>query len=258
MEPIKFEKFIKDKLEERAIQPSAEAWDTLEGRLNENNKTSRKGYWWLAIAASFIGILFMITLMTNSNQEVNHTPVIVDTDSTEEKEQPTTEIVTKTNAVDNKATENTETLAPDTDTVENKQVKPQTKVKQDIIIPKKIEAAVAQKRSSAEISKTMDTSAIKAVVSFEDQKVKDVVEQIKVLQENNNAVTAEEINALLLAAQKEIAMKKIYDGSSNSVNADALLQDVENDLDESFRSRVFKALRSGYENVKTAVADRNN
>ena len=42
------------------------------------------------------------------------------------------------------------------------------------------------------------------------------------------------------------------------IDASDLLQDVEADLDQSFRDKVFKTLKSSYYSVKTAVADRNN
>ena len=46
--------------------------------------------------------------------------------------------------------------------------------------------------------------------------------------------------------------------NTRTVDANALLQDVEEDLQQSFRSKVFEALQSGYESVITAVAERNN
>jgi len=41
------------------------------------------------------------------------------------------------------------------------------------------------------------------------------------------------------------------------VDANALLQDVEAELQDSFRTRVFETLKSTFKTVKTAVADRN-
>ena len=67
-----------------------------------------------------------------------------------------------------------------------------------------------------------------------------------------------EIDALLNAAQKEIELKKLYNEATNKVDANALLQSVEDDLERSFRARVFEMLRSGYQELKTAVAERNN
>ena len=53
-------------------------------------------------------------------------------------------------------------------------------------------------------------------------------------------------------------MQKLYNEATNKVDANALLQSVEDDLEQSFRAKVFDAIKSGYESVKTAVAERNN
>ncbi|MBT8296363.1 MAG: hypothetical protein KJO51_08095, partial [Gramella sp.] len=56
MAPIKFEEHIKDKLEQREIQPSAGSWDTLSSRLNASEKRSGNK-WWLPAAAAVAVII---------------------------------------------------------------------------------------------------------------------------------------------------------------------------------------------------------
>jgi guanylate kinase len=85
-----------------------------------------------------------------------------------------------------------------------------------------------------------------------------LLRKIQKLQQENKAVSNEEIETLLAAAQKEITMQKLYDEVTNTVDANVLLQSVEDDLEQSFRDKVFSAIKSGYETVKTAVAERNN
>jgi len=111
--------------------------------------------------------------------------------------------------------------------------------------------------NTAETTKP-NTEKTAEVLSFEDQKVKDVVAQIQQLQKDNKEVTTEEIDALLELAHKEITIQKLYNEATNKVDANALLQSVEDDLEQSFRAKVFDAIKSGYESVKTAVAERNN
>ena len=41
MEPNKFEKHIKDTLEKRTIQPSKDAWNQLENKLNASTKQQK-------------------------------------------------------------------------------------------------------------------------------------------------------------------------------------------------------------------------
>ncbi|MFT6841986.1 MAG: hypothetical protein ACJASR_000751, partial [Psychroserpens sp.] len=85
-----------------------------------------------------------------------------------------------------------------------------------------------------------------------------VVNQIKNLTIKNGAITDAEIKNLLKQAERAILRERIYNKTSRTVDADALLQDVEDDLEQSFRTRVFDGLKSGYKSVITAVTERNN
>ncbi len=105
--------------------------------------------------------------------------------------------------------------------------------------------------------KKEDNKAI-TKLSFEDLKLLEVVAQVQELKKINNIVSDAEINALLDQAQKDIALHKIYNETTKKVDANALLQSVEDDLEQSFRDRAFKAIKSGYHYVKTSVAERNN
>ena len=85
-----------------------------------------------------------------------------------------------------------------------------------------------------------------------------MVAEINRLNAENQGISESEIDSLLKQAEREILTNKIYNENTKTVNASALLQDVEADLEQSFRTRVFEALKSGYVTVKTAVAERNN
>ena len=74
----------------------------------------------------------------------------------------------------------------------------------------------------------------------------------------NGTVTDAEIEDLLKQAERDILRDRIYNETTRTVDADALLQDVEDDLEQSFRSKVFEGLKSSFKTVKTAVADRKN
>ena len=82
--------------------------------------------------------------------------------------------------------------------------------------------------------------------------------QVKNLKDKNQEVSDAAIDALLLQAQKEIRFEKLYNKTIGVVDANLLLEEVENDLDQSFRSKVFEAIKASYGTVKTAVAQRNN
>ena len=83
-----------------------------------------------------------------------------------------------------------------------------------------------------------------------------MVMHIDVLESKNTEVTDTEIDSLLRQAQREILEDKIF-GKDNTVDAIALLADVEKELDKSFRDEIFDALKDGFIKVRTAVADRD-
>ena len=80
--------------------------------------------------------------------------------------------------------------------------------------------------------------------------------KVKELEKNNIAVSEDEIDQLLMQAQHEITTEKMLE--SGAISASTLLQEVEQELDETFKQRVFDALKSGFQKVKTAVVQRKN
>ncbi len=227
-----------------------------------NTKKSNKGYWWFGIAASLVGVLLIVSFLMNSNDNKNSHPTIVDTEKVDQ--------VKPNNVVNQSNDQNIEELK-DNEDIEKTNLekinntpnspsglKEQLIKEQNKLVTNKIDEAVSQSSSIKEEQRKNEKPEAVSTLTFEDQKVKDVVAQIKELQSNNASVSEAEIDALLYVAQKEITLKKLYDHATKTVDADALLRDVEEDLEQSFRARVYKMLRSGYEDVKTAVAQRNN
>ncbi|MBD0836144.1 hypothetical protein [Aestuariibaculum suncheonense] len=232
-----FEKYMKEKLENRSMKPSPEAWNSLSKRLDENeNASSNKTYWWLGIAAGFIGILFTVSLFFKTNEVV---PVIVNNPV------KTVEEVQK------------DTLKNDV----KKAVKPVEEfmeIKQNAILPKQEEPIeIVQEQPIITEEEQNANNQIKKELSFEDQKVKEVIAKVNDLMTQNKEVTDDDIEALLLEAQRGINKQRIINQSTGVVDADALLQDVETELDQSFRSKVFEAIKTSFGTVKTAVAQRN-
>ena len=64
MEPNKIDNQIREKLNAREIQPSAQAWDRLDAMLTiSEEKKPKKGYGWFFVAAStilFFGLGFFL------------------------------------------------------------------------------------------------------------------------------------------------------------------------------------------------------
>ena len=83
-----------------------------------------------------------------------------------------------------------------------------------------------------------------------------IVAQLDVL-EQYSAITDAEVDSLLKRAQDEILRDKLFN-TDKSVDALALLTEVEGELDQSFRDQIFNSLKASFIKVRTAVADRNN
>lgn len=247
MESNKFDNSIKDKLESRSLQPSNNAWAKLSERLEkEDKKQNNKAIWWLGIAASVVGVLFVAFQFFNT-EEVK--PVIVDSPR----------IIQKNENIQ---------VAVD-------EVKVSKGVEKEIQINEKVEKLPLEHDSSIQINENpvaiiKDNNLIKKEevlqpvkvaqesLTFEAQKIQEVVTKVQLLKDSNQEVSDAVIDALLLEAQQEIRLKQLYNETSGVVDANMLLQDVENDLDQSFRSKVLEAIKASYNSVKTAVAQRND
>ncbi|WP_299255737.1 hypothetical protein [uncultured Aquimarina sp.] len=274
MAPLKFEDSIKEKLEQRTIQPSNGSWDRLEDQLGQKKV---KQYQWLGIAASIVGFLVITTVFITYNKDNKASDVeLVDIDKEITKEDQLTDFVKVT------IQESTSEINKNQDTEEGLTL-PVVIVKNDKKENNILRSSIAKEDIQADYSKTSiqedvfkenvsevvvtETETIKneiiegdkslqVTTEVIDSKVASVVEKVKELEKSNGIVTDAEVEALLRNAQLEITTQQIL--KSNAVSASALLLDVESELDESFKDRVFDALKTGFEKLKTTVAERDN
>ena len=83
MEPNKLDLEIKQKLDDRTIQPSAQAWDRLRAKLDSAEKTKvKRNYKWIYIAASFVGFLLVgtvfFTVLDTETVDINLPTVVLE------------------------------------------------------------------------------------------------------------------------------------------------------------------------------------
>lgn len=259
MAPTKFENNIKEKLDKRTLKPSHDAWTKLSNRLDENNKRNNKPFWWFGIAAS-IALILVAFQFLNSDTDVNNTPKIVVTPEIIKQDDISTgSITTDKIATDN--VKNTKNISEEIK-LNTKQKPLHTKKETVIIKPDLIEeTAVIAKENDIPKQTINNIEIVKTVsedLTIEDQKIQDVVAQIKALKTKNTVVTDEAIDVLLAEAQREIAIGQLYNNATGVVDANLLLEDIEAELDQSFRDKVLKALKDSYSSVKTAIAQRND
>ena len=264
MEPIKIEDKMREKFQERELQPSEDAWKRLESRLGPAQTQQKGGVKWLAVAAAFIGIVLLATLIFNSEQVVQGTE-LVDREASpvpDEKNKPEMDRELVVPAVEENSSIAEEQVTP-------RQVQRSTPQQ---LMPKASDNNVVSEKGKDELSQAIAANtddrktekvekAVLAPLSkeaaFEELKVEEIVAEVKKLEATDGAATPEEIDALLAQAQREIATNRILNSSSGTVDAAALLLDVEIELERSFRDKVFDALGDGYKKIRTAVVERN-
>jgi len=247
MAPFNLENNIREKLENRELKPSSDAWGKLEIQLEERKPKKKLVFWYYA-AASVVGILILSSIFINRNNPDENIQLVEKQVKEISVEKPldiipntSEEIVVLENnsKVSNRKEDNTE-----------RQIKS---------VPPKNESTVDKKIRKNEAiveSSEMKKDIIKEEDQFINDKASEVALNIKNIQNNNSEVTLEEVETLLNNARRDIQTQRIL--NSQKVDATALLQEVEWELDKSFRDKVFDALGEGFQKVRTAVTERND
>ncbi|SRX54625.1 hypothetical protein [Aequorivita sp. CIP111184] len=274
MAPYKLEDNIREKLEAREMKPSAEAWKKLEAQL-ETKQPKKKTVVWYYIAASFVGLLILASVFfSRNNTEVNNQ--IVDENSEKQNIDVESEIIPNNSEAEEIASETNNSEKIETNVSKKETEKKQSNSVQLKPLPQKKSALDKKIEKTDAIAKVTNEEMpqvgnkekpIKSELSSEsiaklkedkifNTKVDEVVASVKKLQENNTEVSTTEVEALLNSARREIQTQRIL--NSPKVDAMALLQDVEWELEKSFRDKVFDALGEGFQKVRTAVNERND
>lgn len=245
MAPNKFEKHIKKELEEREIQPSSKAWEQLSEKMDATAPQSRKkGYLWYGIAASFVGLIILSVVFFNAKEPILETnTTVVEEDNEVIKELIDLPIIeTQKTNVEVVATEKLPVLKEKEKTGKTNLEIVEKKPLIEQLVTVSNDAQVPLIGSSEEIINT---------------KVLEVLAQVDILEQDHEVITDAEVDSLLRMAQQELLTDRLF-RTDRSVDAMALLAEVEGELDETFRDQIFESLKTGFLKVRTAVADRNN
>lgn len=246
MEPDKFEKYIKQQLNEREINPSEAAWKKLSGQLPSVDNRKPNRFFWYSVAAAFIGIIIISSLYLNTSDESIESGIqIVETPNEPGVIPNAEDVVIKQNAVVEKI------AISDKPSIKDAK-KPRVQVETDLNYNSQIASTngVSDKVIKADAVPNETEQLI-------NTKIAEVVAQVDILESDNLSVSEEEVDSLLRQAQQEILTDKIFN-QEGKVDAMALLTEVEDELDNSVRERIFKTLKSRFFKARTAVADRNN
>ena len=254
MAPDKFEKYIKNKVQQREIAPSDDAWNRIAEQLPPEEKRGRKPIVWYSIAASFVGILIATLYFTKTTEPELVTPAaVVISQGENAEENPQLAKPEK----DPMETGQEEAIASSPSTQENIRQSPSVREEESVVTmhDKELESALV---ASAENKERKDPDRVEQREDvFIQEKITEVVAEVRLLEQNNEALTEAEVDSLLRKAQNELLKERLFK-TDNSVDAVALLNEVETELDQSFRDQIFDRLKTGFMKVRTALADRND
>lgn len=268
----KFEDQFKTALENREIKPTEGSWEKLTSRLETKEKKTLPLYWWLGIAATVVGAIFIAGMVYN-NEPVSNSPVIVETPSEEEKDE-------KNFPVQNVGNTPPESIASKEDRSEDPSVN-----------TRQMPSGKPEERSYLENEKTNPAQLAGEEISFEAKEsqyaisdnqnvnsefeedfhleiqiteesafaaeIQEVLERIAIKENQSGKVSDAEVNVLLAEAASQITRRRTIEKADGRIDATALLWDVEMEMEHSFREKVFEVLKESYLKAKSAVANRN-
>ncbi|MGV6830721.1 MAG: hypothetical protein ACWA5P_04040 [bacterium] len=256
MAPTNFDKQFKNALESRRIEPSKDAWKNLESQLEDSKESKSLNWMWLAVAASIMAIAIVSYFnfqnegsdVENAIQQVETNESIPNADEINSETENIKELITpksegKEEVVDVLVDEVKEEIE-NVQLIKSKTVSDQLEVKNEVA------------QNDQNVKDILPNEVLPKTI--EEEKIAAIVETMKTIDSTDLWSVDSEVDALLAEAQRKIKLEKLYEQALQQIDAQALLNDIEEDLEESFRSKVFKALKESYNEVKTAVAERNN
>lgn len=224
MEPNNIEKQIKEKLNQREIQPSANAWDRLDAMLSVEEQKPKRNYKWLSIAAVFVGFTLIGIFMMN-----------------------------KENSVENVIPSNSVVLENEMETIKN-----EIRIDSENVFTEVEKAAVINNQSTKKIEKPSTEINPKKDFLLDNYSKNEEA----VIENQPKESTAKYTNAESLLAEIEngekIEIPNVSKKPSVKVDANSLLSSAETEVNETFRDKVIESINKKYNSVRSAFANRNN
>lgn len=234
---------IREKLENRKIQPAAESWKKLQAQL-DSQQPAKKSYLWYYVAASLVSFLIISSVFWNDANTVKEKVVDVEV---------------KNKNILPKSNKDAFYINSSKDAIASEEKKPKQNDKNEQVADVQPSAGekvniVKQELVTSEVNLNPKSSL--DVNAYFQQKVDEVVASVTALQKTNNEVSEEEIENLLLRAERQIIYKDPINASQP--DAMALLEEVEWELEKSFRDKVFDALGDGFKKIRTAISQKTD
>ena len=271
MPRLDFEKQFSRRLKDRELQPSQGSWEKLQGKLEQGEKKRSPLYLWFGVAASMAGGLLILNFVFGDpvvdtppgivNTEVEKTEaspaedpssdsrvVLEEPEATKEKVDPfkfREEIVLGSTATE--AGKNAEVAGS------GEPLKTNASEKADILLAPSADEAVA---AGSETLAEEDFGTRQITDAEIDALLKDAIAEVSQEMPQAGEVTDAQIESLLAEARAEVRNEKVLYQTA-SYDAGALLQEVETELEHSFREQVFDIIRDGFRKTRNAVVNIN-
>ena len=239
MEPNNFEKDFREKLNQRTIEPSNKAWDRLDAMLSiAEEKQPKKNYKGLYIAASIVGFLLVGTFFFSLKKDSVETP--------------------KNNVVIEEVTKKDSAVKPTINRIDSGKTEIATSEKVTIKRTNKKEANnnpdVSVQKSDQLIKNEKNQIAESSIIIKNNQEKQSINNQTSVVETSKN----ENVDQLLNTAKKTVVAEHSAKPKSKiKINANDLLNQVDGELETSFREKVIAKVNKNYQTVKGALANRN-
>jgi len=239
MAPNKFEKQLKDTLERRTIAPSKIAWSQLDTQLDVQKNKQKFPFWWFSIAATFLGVFLAIFVFNDKPDSIN----VVIEDVKKEILLPS-----EINQI-NKQNKVTKIITSPELVVDKVNVKPKNKA-----VTNKNKATI----QSVQAEKSNVVLVVNDKIKLEDKAtIASATNSEKPIDKTSQTTT--------ITSEADLLLKEAYSDVQDNYNtyipekidANSLLEDVEMKSEKSLKNRLFHAVKSGYETLKTTVAERD-
>ncbi|AXG69780.1 hypothetical protein KORDIASMS9_02007 [Kordia sp. SMS9] len=255
---------IKNILEERTIEVSEHSWEKLAGQLDANDRKKRSKKIYIPYAACLALLVSWLVFMMVQSEETTNTDEIANQENT------TKPIITKTK-------ENSQDIVIPTKEKIQEVIVKDTEVVVETNTSKDADEKEIVPKATAEFTTELQKEIKNAVVIQEKiipQKIETVIEEkeviittnddlkasiVALLKEEKRTVTNAEIDLLLKEARESLKYLEVTKEKVNNTNfatADELLNEVEYELDKSFKQRVFELVKRNVKRTRTADIDR--
>jgi len=268
MELNNIDKNIKEKLQNRTINPSASAWERMSAQLDEQPKKKKKGWFFYVSAAASVLLLISVGfLFLNKNEDIIPSEIIVenpiDTITIDAKidqfinELPAEEAIVKIDEVEEKQVE-----------ISNKSVATKKNV-----IPTKKES----KKTINNIPITEKVIETLVAVSEDHPTKEGITKKERLKQDPNSSIKINSDDLLFAVTHSSTEVKEYYvklnltredvlstikielKNSNIKVNPEAILAEVERSIgEEDFENNFLKFLKKRVTDIATAIASRND